>query len=116
MRQHNIRYEVIEVIDRLDSPSILPGTGQRRERPFPETEHTAIQRVLVQQRRRKTAHIGDMQRTPDPGIEHAEDVSERWRTLPGVSRMRYHSHPLSRLDPPHTWIGAFAFLGHTRQM
>jgi hypothetical protein len=28
--------------------------------------------------------------------------------------MRYRSHFLPRLDPPDTWIGAFAFLAETR--
>jgi hypothetical protein len=68
-----------------------------------EASNVALQRLFVQQRRRKTANIGDTQRTPNPGMKHAEDVSERWRTLPSVSRMRY-SHqifaPPSRLKPP----------------
>lgn len=65
----------------------------------------------IQQRQRNAAYIGGTQRTPDTGMKHAEDVSERWRTPSSVSRMRY-SHPLLCLEPPDTWIGAFAFLGH----
>jgi hypothetical protein len=68
--------------------------------------NVAVQRLLVQQpvqqRRRKTADFGDTLRTPDPGMKHAEDVSERWQTRSSVSRMRY-SHqmfaPPSRLKP-----------------
>jgi hypothetical protein len=30
--------------------------------------------------------------------------------------MRYHSSPSPRLEPPDTWLGAFPFLGLTRQM
>ncbi|MGZ3644596.1 MAG: hypothetical protein ACXVCM_12170 [Ktedonobacteraceae bacterium] len=52
----------------------------------------------VQQRRRKTAEIGGTQRTPDPGIEHAEDACEHRRTLPSVSRMRYHLACWHRLE------------------
>jgi hypothetical protein len=54
--------------------------------------NVALQRLLVQQRRRETADMGDTQRTPNPGMKH-EDVSERWRTLQSVSRMRY-SHEI----------------------
>ncbi len=43
--------------------------------------NVALQRLLVQQpvqqRRRKTAYIGEAQRTPDTGMKHAEDVCER---------------------------------------
>src|SRR5215831_6850705 len=84
---------------------------------FPSVSNITLQVDVVQQpiqqRRRKAADIGDTQRTPDPGMKDAEDVSERWRTLSGVSRMRY-SHPLPRLEPPLTWIGALAFLDEYR--
>ena len=60
--------------------------------PSLEAANVAVQRLLVQQpvqqRRRKTAYIGGTQRTPNPGMKHAEDVSEQQRTRSGVSRMR----------------------------
>jgi hypothetical protein len=62
-----------------------------------EASNVALQSLLVQQpvqqRRRKTANSGDTQRTPNPGMKHAEDVSEHWRTCSSVSRMRY-SHQM----------------------
>jgi len=76
--------------------------------------NVALQRLLVQQpvqqRRRKTADIGDTQRTPNSGMKHAEDVCERWRTCPSVSRMRYYMHFLQRLKPDQKRLEAFAFL------
>jgi hypothetical protein len=83
-----------------------------------EASNVALQRLLVQQpvqqRRRKTANIGDTQRTPNPGMKHAEDVCERWRTSPGVSRMRY-SHeifaPLPRLKRCYKRLEEILFLG-----
>jgi len=48
--------------------------------PSLEAANVAVGRLLVQQpvqqRRRKTANICDTQRTPNPGMKHAEDVSE----------------------------------------
>jgi hypothetical protein len=72
--------------------------------PSQEASNFALQRLLVQQpvqqRRRKTAYIGGTQRTPDPGMRHAEDDSERWRTPP--KRFAYalpKSLLLQRLEP-----------------
>src|SRR5215472_4674635 len=83
--------------------------------PSLAASNVVVQRLLVQQpvqqRRRKTAYIGGTQRTPDPGMKDAEDVSERWRTPP--KRFAYalpKSLFLQRLEPPLTWNEALAFL------
>ncbi len=55
--------------------------------------------------------FGAMRRTYTRLFEHKIDVGGQQRPYPVQSRMRYHLHPVPRLDPPHTWIGAFAFLG-----
>jgi hypothetical protein len=85
-----------------------------------EASNVALQRLLVQQpvqqRRRKTANIGDTQRTPDPGMRHVEDVSERWRTCSSVSRMRYHSPFLLRLKQGEKRLEALVFFGGTAQL
>ena len=65
----------------------------------------------VQQRRRKTAHIGDTQRTAGPGNKHVESISEHERTFPSVSRMRYRTPILKRLEPLENRLEAFRFLG-----
>jgi hypothetical protein len=88
---------------RKSARSALAGAGriihhiQWQYPPSLEASNVAVQRLLVQQpvqqRRRKTANIGDTQRTSDPGMKHAEDVSEGWRTRSSVSRMRYHPSP-----------------------
>ncbi len=72
--------------------------------PSRQGSNIALQRLLVQQpiqqRRRKTADIGDTQRTLNPGMKHTEDVCEHRQTRSSVSRMRYSIHmfaPLFRL-------------------
>jgi hypothetical protein len=80
--------------------------------PSLEASNVALQRLLVQQpvqqRRRKTVNVGGTQRTPDPGMKHAEDASEHWRTRSSVSRMRY-SNPLPRLKQGEKRLEPFRF-------
>src|SRR5437763_1019898 len=82
--------------------------GQTHESPC----HSFVQQP-VQQRRRKIANIDGTQRTPDPGMKHAEDVCEHWRTLPSVSRMRYHLSFCKHLKPFQIWLEVIGFLVST---
>jgi hypothetical protein len=43
-------------------------------------------------------------------MKHAEDVCERQRTLPSVSRMRYHPALCKRLKLDQKRLEAFSFL------
>ena len=63
----------------------------------------------VQQRRRKTAKIGDTQRTTGPGNKHEESISEYERTLQSVSRMRYYKASYERLKQGYKELGTFRF-------
>jgi hypothetical protein len=78
---------------------LAPSANDRLILAFIRFSNTAVQENAVQQRRRKTAHIGDTQRTPEPGNKHAESISEHLRTFPSVSRMRYHPSFCKRLKP-----------------
>ena len=63
--------------------------------------------LSVQQRRRTTAEIGDTQRTPGPGNEHEENTCEHVRTIPTVSRMRYHEFHLNVPSQDTSGLGYF---------
>ncbi len=85
----------------------LPGMDSH---PSLEASNVTIQRLLVQQpvqqRRRKAAYIGDTQRTPDPGIKHAEEPPRRFPyALPSFSITT--SRSATRLDRGVRVFGPF---------